>query len=77
MPRSDYRLFEKMDTDHSGHVTLPEWTAFIRATHAERCKKHRRHGDAWLATLFFNLRRGCGQTELTEEQLRRAEVGWG
>jgi len=67
-----------MDDDSNGLVTLEEWRSFIKDRHAEKGKKKKEKGDAWLASFLHTLEQGylAGTTltpkhiDLLEEQAR-------
>jgi len=49
----DFKLFEQIDRDGDGVVTLTEWHEFLRRTHVERGLK----GDKWLLSILATLSR--------------------
>jgi len=48
----DFHLFENLDTDNNGEVSLLEWEAYINKTHNE---KGPRKGPSWLASLLYSM----------------------
>ena len=74
----DYRVFEKMDTDHDNTVSLDEWKAWIVAKHRAKAggpdaaEPAWRKADSWLSSLLFTLKRGCGVVDLTQEQIEES-----
>ena len=52
----DFKLFEALDEDESGTVTLEEWLAYLKKTRALKGAKKPEKGDRWLQNLLYTLR---------------------
>ena len=51
----DFKLFEQLDGDSDGRVTLDEWHTFLERKHMEKGDK----GDVWLRSVFHTLRKNA------------------
>lgn len=53
----DFKLFEQLDVDSDGRITIDEWHRFLQSKHVEMGGK----GDAWLRSLLHTLRQNIKQ----------------
>ena len=53
----DYSVFERMDTDADGRISLEEWLAWLQAEHQRKGK----HGDKHTRTFLHTLKTGATQ----------------
>ena len=70
----DYKLFEKLDTEKQGFVTLDQWMVYLRQKHAQIGKKKVEKGDRWLKNFLFTLRVGCGDVTAQEDVAEQREA---
>ena len=53
----DFKLFEQLDADSDGRITIDEWHRFLQSKHTEMGGK----GDAWLRSVLHTLRQNIKQ----------------
>ena len=53
--QGDHGLFEQLDADADGNVTLEEWVGFCKENHAKKGKRKPEKGDNWLGTMLHTL----------------------
>ena len=64
----DYHMFEQIDQEGRGNISLEQWMNWVTAKHAKKRAEKRGSGDAWIAGLLHALEVGCDKFELAHAQ---------